>query len=90
MGWQVISMTGYPEAALAREKEICYTAVGIVTDYDCGLVSEGKAQPVSTEEVIKVFKNNVDKVKKLILAMIEEWPTKRVCDCSTALAHARF
>jgi 5'-methylthioadenosine phosphorylase len=90
MGWQIISMTGYPEVALAREKEICYTAVGIVTDYDCGLVSEGKAQPVSAEEVIRVFKNNVDKVKKLILAIISHWPTKRACDCGTALAHARF
>lgn len=90
MGWQILSMTGYPEVALAREKEICYTAVGIVTDYDCGLVSEGKAQPVSAEEVIRVFKNNIDKVKKLMLAMIKELPIKRVCDCGTALAHARF
>jgi len=90
MGWQVISMTGYPEVALAREKEICYTAIGIVTDYDCGLVSEGKAQPVSAEEVIRVFKSNIDKVKRLMLTIIENLPSKRNCPCGKALAQARF
>ncbi len=90
MGWQVINMTGYPEVVLAREKEICYTAIGIVTDYDCGLVSEGRVQPVSAEEVMKVFKSNIDKVKKLIVAIIGNLPAKRNCHCGTALTHARF
>lgn len=90
MDWHIISMTGYPEVVLAREKEICYTAIGMVTDYDCGLVMEGKAPPVSAEEVVKVFKANVDKVKKLMLTMISNWPSVRTCECGQALVHARL
>jgi 5'-methylthioadenosine phosphorylase len=90
MGWHLVNMTGYPEVVLAREKEICYTAIGMVTDYDCGLVMEGKAKPVSAEEVVKIFKANIDKVKQLMLAMIKDWPSRRICECGKALAHARF
>jgi 5'-methylthioadenosine phosphorylase len=90
MGWQVINMAGYPEVVLAREKEICYAAVGVVTDYDSGLVVEGKVKPVSAEEVVKIFKENIDKIKDLILTMIKEWPKQTTCECQTALVHARF
>lgn len=90
MGWQIINMTGYPEVALAREKEMCYTTIGIVTDYDCGLVLEGKVKPVSVDEITVNFKANIEKIKKLMLAMLENWPEKRKCDCGLALASARF
>ncbi|MBU1127369.1 S-methyl-5'-thioadenosine phosphorylase [Patescibacteria group bacterium] len=90
MGWDVINMTEYPEVALAREKGICYSAICVSTDYDAGLVSEGEVEPVSTGEIIKVFKNNSHKVKKVILEMIKSWPKKQTCDCSKALDEARF
>ena len=90
MSWNVINMTEYPEIALAREKEMCYCAIAIVTDYDVGLIAEGKVKPVSVEEVIKAFQGNIGKAKKVILAMIKNWPKKVTCDCQKALDGARF
>lgn len=90
MGWEVVNMTEYPEITLAREKEICYCAVAIATDYDAGLVAEGKVKPVSVDQVIKTFQKNIFQVKKLILAMIENWPKKPTCNCQKALEGARF
>jgi len=90
MGWQTINMTGYPEVVLAREKEICYCALALVTDYDAGLVFQGEAKAVSTKEVIKIFNQNVSRAKKLVLAMIKSWPKGFTCDCQTALKEARF
>lgn len=90
MGWHTINMTEYPEIVLAREKEMCYAAIAVVTDYDCGLVSQGQVKPVSTEEIIKNFHFSIEKIKKLILTMVENWPGKRICDCKSSLAHARF
>lgn len=90
MGWHTINMTEYPEIVLAREKEMCYAAIAVVTDYDCGLVAQGQVKPVSTEEIIKNFHLSIEKIKKLILAMIENWSGKRTCDCKDSLAYARF
>lgn len=90
MGWHTVNMTEYPEIVLAREKEMCYTAIAVITDYDSGLVAEGKVKPVSVKEIINNFKENIDRVKKLMLKTIENWPEKRNCECRESLAHARF
>jgi len=90
MGWHTVNMTEYPEIVLAREKEICYAAIAVVTDYDSGLVAEGKVKPVSVEEIVGNFKTNIDKIKKLMLITIKNWPDKRTCDCGKALLHSRF
>jgi 5'-methylthioadenosine phosphorylase len=90
MGWEVINMTEYPEITLAKEKEICYGALAVVTDYDAGLIAAGEVKPVSTEEIIKVFKKNVSKAKKLILRMLKNWPGRTTCDCQESLSGARF
>ena len=90
MEWHTINMTEYPEIVLAREKEMCYTAIAVVTDYDCGLIAQGKAKPVSTKVIIENFKVNIDKIKNLMLAMIKNWPEKRNCECGESLKHARF
>jgi len=90
MGWEVVNMTEYPEVVLAREKEICYCAIAVVTDYDTGLVVEGKVTPVSAQEVIANFGKNINKAKKLILAMIKNWLEKTTCKCQEALKTARF
>ncbi len=86
-GWEVINMTQYPEAILARELEICYANISLLTDYDVG--TEG-VKPVSHEEVIHVFNENNDKVKKLIFKMIEEMNPDESCACHEALRNARF
>lgn len=87
-GWEVINMTQYPEAYLARELEICYVNVSLVTDYDVGV--EGEAEAVSHEAVLKVFNANNDKLRALLFALVPQIPGDRSCICSTALQGARL
>lgn len=89
MGWDVINMTGYPEISLAKELEMCYCAIGLVTDYDVGVVAWEKLPPVSTEEIIKVFGENNKKAKKLVVNLIEKIPKERKCQCGQSLEGAR-
>lgn len=85
-GWEVINMTQYPEAYLARELEICYVNISLITDYDVGIAG---SQPVSHEEVLKVFASNNERVKAAIFKIIESTPAQRTCSCGSALAGAR-
>src|SRR5207253_2709562 len=78
-GWDVVGMTQYPEAILARELGICYSGIALVTDYDAGIVAETHRPPVSIEEVFRVFHENIDRVKALITAMVENAGTERDC-----------
>lgn len=86
-GWEVINMTQYPESYLARELEICYCNISLITDYDAGM--EG-VSPVTNDEVVRVFAANNQKLKDLLFAMIPELPTDRSCACATALSEAVF
>jgi 5'-methylthioadenosine phosphorylase len=86
MGWQVINMTQYPEAVLARELAICYCNISLITDYDVGV--EGMP-PVSVPEVIKVFNDNNARLTDLLLAVIPMMPLERACPCASALDGAR-
>ncbi|HUY11086.1 MAG TPA: MTAP family purine nucleoside phosphorylase, partial [Candidatus Dormibacteraeota bacterium] len=85
-GWEVINMTQYPECYLARELEICYANISLITDYDVGI--DGTA-PVSHAEVMKVFASNNDRVKGALGRMIERIDTKADCSCHHALDGAR-
>jgi 5'-methylthioadenosine phosphorylase len=69
-GWDVINMTQYPEAALAREAGIPYGAVALVTDYDTGLEGEPGVEPVTQEQVFAFFENNVHRVRDVLFAVI--------------------
>jgi 5'-methylthioadenosine phosphorylase len=89
-GWKVIGMTGYPEALLARELELCYVNVSLITDYDVGLEGTPGVQPVSHSEVVRVFQENNAKLKDLLLALLLNIPSERTCPCTTALKGARF
>jgi 5'-methylthioadenosine phosphorylase len=89
LGWEVINMTNYPESYLARELEICYVNISLITDYDVGLEGLGGIEPVSHAEVMKVFASNNDRVKEGIFKIIEAVPTERTCSCGSALAGAR-
>jgi len=86
-GWEVINMTQYPECYLARELEICYCNISLITDHDAG--AEG-AEPVTNDEVVRVFNENNEKVKALLYAMIPALPAERACVCSHALEGAAF
>jgi 5'-methylthioadenosine phosphorylase len=82
-------MTQYPEAILAREMEMCYLNVSLITDYDVGV--EGEAvEPVSHERVIQVFNENLTKLRDLLFGVVPALPAERECACATALEGARF
>jgi 5'-methylthioadenosine phosphorylase len=88
-GWEVVNMTQYPEAALARELELCYLNISLITDYDVG-VEGTDDEPVSHELVIKVFEENISKLRDLLFRIVPALPAERACPCSTALEGARF
>ncbi|MCX5781917.1 MAG: S-methyl-5'-thioadenosine phosphorylase [Elusimicrobia bacterium] len=87
MGFSVVGMTALPEAKLAREAEICYVTVGLVTDYD--VWKEG--EEVTIETVISNLSANVSNSKKLIKYLLPKLAErKRECECSKALKNAIF
>jgi len=88
-GWEVINMTNYPECVLARELEMCYVNISLITDYDVGVEGDPAVEPVTQAAVARVFQQNNEKLRRLLLAMIERLPRTRTCSCATALAHAR-
>ena len=89
LGWEVINMTNYPESYLARELEMCYVNISLITDYDVGLEGMHGIEPVSHAEVMKIFAGNNERVKNAIFKIIENIPAKRTCSCGSALAGAR-
>lgn len=84
LGFSIIGMTNLPEAKLAREAEICYATLGLVTDYD--VWKEG--EEVSVERVVGNLLANIENVKKLIKAAIPRLERERKCECASALAYA--
>jgi 5'-methylthioadenosine phosphorylase len=88
-GWEVINMTQYPEAILAREAELCYVNISLITDYDVGVVGDPRATPVSAEEVLRTFQANLGRMRDLITGLIAAIPHERACPCATALSGAR-
>jgi len=76
-------MTIYPECVLAREAEICYVSVAMVTDYDVWA-----EKPVSTHEIIETMTENSAKFKRLIMEALPEIPMERDCECGEALKYA--
>jgi 5'-methylthioadenosine phosphorylase len=84
-GWEVIGMTAYPEAALAREAGMCFVNISMPTDYDV----HGD-EVVTHEMVLRTMSQNVDRVRKLTFEMISHIPKDAGCDCQTAMQHGLF
>ncbi len=89
LGWEVINMTNYPESYLARELEMCYVNISLITDYDVGLEGQDGIEPVTHAAVMEVFATNNERVKQGIFKLIELMPKERTCTCGSALAGAR-
>ena len=87
-GHHMVNMTQYPEVILAREKSICYVCLTLVTDYDAGLEGRLDIKPVTNDQVVKIFAENVSKAKKIIYSMIESMPQDRSCACPHSLGGA--
>ena len=85
MGWEVVNMTQYPEVVLARELEICYANIALITDYGAGLVGRETVPAVTAAEVQRVFAGNNERVRELIIRLIPQIPSERRCACATAM-----
>jgi len=79
---EVINMTQYPEVILAKELGMCYLNISLVTDYDAGLKGRRDIKAVTAQEVLRVFKENNERVKRLILEIIKNLPSQRSCCCA--------
>ncbi len=84
-GMDLIGMTNLPEAKLAREAEICYATLAMVTDYDCWHPDH---DAVTVNQVIAYLHKNVENAQKILRAAIKSVPQQRSCKCGSALAHA--
>jgi len=82
-GADIVGMTLYPECILAREAQMCYASIAMVTDYD---VWAGK--PVTADEVSAVMSKNIASAKKILLSALESIPQERSCNCGKALSEA--
>jgi 5'-methylthioadenosine phosphorylase len=84
-GADLIGMTNLQEAKLAREAEICYTTIALVTDYDCW---HPHHDAVTVREVIENLNKNSATAQKLIRAAVKRLPMEHTCKCGQALQHA--
>src|SRR5580692_6408246 len=83
--FDVIGMTNLTEAKLAREAEICYATIAMVTDYDCWHPNH---DAVTLDEVIQNLNRNTSNVQRVLREVVRELPEARSCKCGSALAHA--
>jgi len=86
VGCDVVGMTGIPEAALARELEICYSTIVVVTNYAAGI----SKRKLTTTEVMEAMKASTEKIKRLLKVTFRLIPDERKCPCKEALTGARI
>jgi 5'-methylthioadenosine phosphorylase len=84
-GMDVIGMTNLQEAKLAREAEICYTTIALVTDYDCWHPSHDQ---VTVEMIVANLMQNARHAQQVIAEAVARLPFERTCECASALKHA--
>lgn len=85
IGGDLVGMTNVPEVVLAREAELCYAAVAMVTNYAAGI----SPSPLTHHEVAEVMRQNLDRLRELLKLAIQRTPVERSCGCKDALRHAR-
>jgi 5'-methylthioadenosine phosphorylase len=84
-GMDIIGMTNLQEARLAREAEICYSTLAMVTDYDCW---HPEHDSVTADQIIANLGRNADTAKAVLRAAVRRLPIERRCECESALRHA--
>jgi 5'-methylthioadenosine phosphorylase len=84
-GLDIIGMTNLQEAKLAREAEICYTTIALVTDYDCWHPAHDE---VTVEMIVANLTENAKTAQQVIASAVDALPFERTCECATALKHA--
>src|ERR1035441_10569258 len=83
--FEIIGMTNVTEAKLAREAEICFATVAMVTDYDCWHPDHAS---VTLEEIISNLNKNTENAQNVLREAVRSLPAERTCRCGSALAHA--
>jgi 5'-methylthioadenosine phosphorylase len=83
--FEVIGMTNVTEAKLAREAEICYAAIAMITDYDCWHPDH---ESVSGAQIMETLSQNAENAKRVLREAVRAMPAERSCKCGTALRHA--
>jgi 5'-methylthioadenosine phosphorylase len=83
--FEIIGMTNVTEAKLAREAEICYATVAMITDYDCWHPDHSS---VTLEEIISNLNKNAENAQNVVREAVGRMPADRTCKCGSALAHA--
>ena len=84
-GMDIIGMTNLQEAKLAREAEICYTTIALVTDYDSWHPAHDQ---VTVDMIVANLVQNAQTAEQVIASAVDELPFERTCECATALEHA--
>jgi 5'-methylthioadenosine phosphorylase len=83
--FDVIGMTNLTEAKLAREAELCYATISMITDYDCW---HPQHDAVTVSEIIENLSRNTANVQRVLHGVVRALPPERTCKCGSALAHA--
>src|SRR5258706_9769172 len=83
--FEVIGMTNVTEAKLAREAEICYATVAMITDYDCW---HPEHESVTASQIIATLSQNAENAQRVLRSAIRMLPAARSCKCGSALQHA--
>ena len=83
--FDVIGMTNVTEAKLAREAEICYATIAMITDYDCW---HPEHESVTAAQIIATLNQNADNAQKVLRTAVREVPSARSCKCGSALKHS--
>jgi 5'-methylthioadenosine phosphorylase len=86
LGGDVVGMTGMPEAALARELEICYSGLSVVANYAAGI----RKKKLTVPEVMEAMSKSTEKIKRLLMAAFSLIPDHRKCQCGDALKEAKI
>ncbi len=89
-GWDVVGMTQYPEAYLALEQAMAVVNIALVTDYDCGLFAEGSVEPVNATEILRVFQQNAERIRKVVLDLAARIPLDLDSPSHHVLEHAKI
>ena len=83
--FEVVGMTNATEAKLAREAELCYSTIAMITDYDCW---HPEHESVTASQIIATLNQNAANARKVLRTAVRELPAARSCKCGAALQHA--
>ncbi len=88
-GWEVISMTQYPEAYLALEQQMAVVNISVITDYDSAIFASGVIPPVTAAQVFEVFRQNSQRIREVVLDLVRRIPLNLQSPCHCTLQNAK-